>query len=200
MKVLSANLGLRENYLENAFGGEDIGACLRVNFYPKCPQPDLTLGLSPHSDPGGLTFLLPDQHVAGLQVRRNSNWITVKPAPHAFIVNIGRNSVVENHSCDNWYQIHVFKSGLREISSGTSNAELHQMVEQLEVIVDRVTQAPETGEMASILARMARLEEDYAVRHKNSMDEMELILKEKEELCEEVLLLRMALQNIVPRG
>ncbi|XP_060178727.1 jasmonate-induced oxygenase 2-like isoform X1 [Lycium barbarum] len=89
MKVLSANLGLSEDYLENAFGGEDnIGACLRVNFYPKCPQPDLTLGLSPHSDPGGLTFLLPDQHVVGLQVRHNGHWITVKPASHAFIVNM----------------------------------------------------------------------------------------------------------------
>nr|URQ29616.1 flavonol synthase/flavanone 3-hydroxylase-like protein [Sinningia speciosa] len=89
LKILSLNLGLREDYLQNAFGGNDIGACLRVNFYPKCPQPELTLGLSPHSDPGGMTFLLPDQHVSGLQVRRGDGWITVKPVPHAFIVNIG---------------------------------------------------------------------------------------------------------------
>nr|GLL28010.1 flavonol synthase/flavanone 3-hydroxylase-like [Ipomoea trifida] len=89
MKILSINLGLDESCLQNAFGGEDIGACLRINFYPKCPQPDLTLGLSSHSDPGGLTILLPDQNVAGLQVRRNDQWITVKPAQHAFIVNIG---------------------------------------------------------------------------------------------------------------
>ncbi|KAK4734146.1 hypothetical protein R3W88_008407 [Solanum pinnatisectum] len=89
MKILSENLGLKEDVLQNAFGGEDIGACLRINFYPKCPQPDLTLGLSPHSDPGGMTILLPDHHVAGLQVRRNAHWITVKPASHAFIVNIG---------------------------------------------------------------------------------------------------------------
>ncbi|KAL2227429.1 UNVERIFIED_CONTAM: putative 2-oxoglutarate-dependent dioxygenase, partial [Sesamum indicum] len=89
LKILSINLGLSENFLQNAFGGSDIGACLRVNFYPKCPQPDLTLGLSSHSDPGGMTFLLPDQHVPGLQVRRGDGWITVKPAPHALIVNIG---------------------------------------------------------------------------------------------------------------
>nr|GMC63841.1 flavonol synthase/flavanone 3-hydroxylase-like [Ipomoea batatas] len=89
MKILSTNLGLKENVLQDAFGGENIGACLRVNFYPKCPSPDMTLGLSPHSDPGGLTILLPDQHVAGLQVRRNGEWVTVKPAAHAFIVNIG---------------------------------------------------------------------------------------------------------------
>ncbi|KAF1864541.1 hypothetical protein Lal_00021966 [Lupinus albus] len=89
MKALSINLGLREDFLQNAFGGEDIGACLRVNFYPKCPKPDLTLGLSSHSDPGGMTMLLPDDQVSGLQVRKSDNWITVKPHPYAFIVNIG---------------------------------------------------------------------------------------------------------------
>lgn len=89
MKLLSINLGLAEDVLQNAFGGENIGACLRVNFYPKCPQPDLTLGLSPHSDPGGMTLLLPDAQVPGLQVRKDNKWITVKPARHAFIVNIG---------------------------------------------------------------------------------------------------------------
>jgi isopenicillin N synthase-like dioxygenase len=89
LKVFSINLGLQEDYLQDAFGGDDIGACLRVNFYPKCPQPDLTLGLSSHSDPGGMTFLLPDEHVSGLQVRKGDEWITVKPARHAIIVNIG---------------------------------------------------------------------------------------------------------------
>lgn len=89
MKALSINLGISEDRLQNAFGGDNIGACLRVNFYPKCPQPDLTLGLSSHSDPGGLTLLLPDHQVTGLQVRKGDNWITVKPAKHAFIVNIG---------------------------------------------------------------------------------------------------------------
>ncbi|KAG6758217.1 hypothetical protein POTOM_038555 [Populus tomentosa] len=100
MKVLSINLGLGEEQLQNAFGGENIGACLRVNFYPKCPQPDLTLGLSSHSDPGGMTLLLPDSHVPGLQVRKDGNWITVKPVPHAFIVNIGDQiQVLSNATC-----------------------------------------------------------------------------------------------------
>ncbi|CAH9098193.1 unnamed protein product [Cuscuta europaea] len=89
MKILSRNLGVKEEVLQDAFGGENIGTCLRANFYPKCPSPGLTLGLSSHSDPGGLTILLPDQQVSGLQVRQKSEWITVKPARHAFIVNIG---------------------------------------------------------------------------------------------------------------
>lgn len=88
MKVFSINLGLEEDFLQNSFGREEIGVCMRVNFYPRCPQPNLTLGLSSHSDPGGLTILLPDR-VSGLQVRKDGRWITVKPVPHAFIVNIG---------------------------------------------------------------------------------------------------------------
>ncbi|XP_022948721.1 probable 2-oxoglutarate-dependent dioxygenase ANS [Cucurbita moschata] len=89
MKGLSMGLGLEEEYLLKAFGGEEgIGACMRANMYPKCPQPDLTLGLSPHSDPGGITILLPDHNVPGLQVRKGDDWITIDPIPNALIVNV----------------------------------------------------------------------------------------------------------------
>lgn len=89
MGVFSTNLGLEEGYLQEAFGGEDIGQCLRTNYYPKCPQPHMTFGLSPHSDPGGITVLLPDEAVQGLQVLKDGRWVTVDPLPNAFIVNIG---------------------------------------------------------------------------------------------------------------
>lgn len=90
MKIVGTNLGLGEDHLVEAFGGEEgLGACMRVNYYPKCPQPDLTLGISPHSDPGGMTLLYPDHDVSGLQVRRADSWITVNPLPNAFIVNLG---------------------------------------------------------------------------------------------------------------
>ncbi|XP_059627969.1 jasmonate-induced oxygenase 2-like [Cornus florida] len=116
MKVFSKNLGLREDYLQNAFGGTNIGACLRVNFYPKCPQPDLTLGLSSHSDPGGMTLLLPDDHVPGLQVRRGDSWITVKPAPHAFIVNIGDQIQVLSNAIYKSIEHRVIVSGMERVS------------------------------------------------------------------------------------
>jgi len=41
-------------------------------------------------------MLLPDDQVPGLQVRKCDNWITVKPARHAFIVNIGDQIQVNN--------------------------------------------------------------------------------------------------------
>lgn len=89
LKLLSVTLGLDEEFLQKSFGEDEAGACMRVNYYPKCPQPDLTLGLSSHSDPGGLTILLPDEHVRGLQVRKGDAWVTVRSVPHAFIVNLG---------------------------------------------------------------------------------------------------------------
>ncbi|KAL8154310.1 hypothetical protein V2J09_012070 [Rumex salicifolius] len=89
MKIMSKSLGLKEDALNEAFGGDVTGSSLRANIYPKCPQPDLTLGLSSHSDPGGITVLLPDPDVTGLQVRKDGKWVTVKSAPNAFIVNIG---------------------------------------------------------------------------------------------------------------
>ncbi|KAG6436582.1 hypothetical protein SASPL_101483 [Salvia splendens] len=114
LKMLSISLGLSQDFLQNSFGGEDVGACLRVNYYPKCPQPDLTLGLSSHSDPGGMTFLLPDQNVPGLQVRRGDRWITVKPAPHAFIVNIGDQIQVLSNAIYNSVEHRVIVNSAQE--------------------------------------------------------------------------------------
>lgn len=92
MKMVSKSLGLEEEYMKRVFGGygdEGVGVTMRANYYPRCPQPELTLGLSPHSDPGGVTVLLADERVQGLQVHKDGAWVTVQPLPHAFIVNLG---------------------------------------------------------------------------------------------------------------
>eukprot|EP01018_Ginkgo_biloba_P036344 Gb_09708 [translate_table: standard] len=89
LSVLSENLGLPSDYLKDAFGRKDeIGQCVRLNYYPPCPQPDLTYALAPHSDPGGITLLLQDD-VAGLQVRKGDNWVSVPPLDNALVVNLG---------------------------------------------------------------------------------------------------------------
>lgn len=90
LAAMSAGLGVGEARLREAFGGaEGAGVCVRVNYYPRCPQPELALGLSSHSDPGGMTVLLADDRVRGLQVRRRGAWVTVDPVPDAFIINVG---------------------------------------------------------------------------------------------------------------
>ncbi|KAI4364238.1 hypothetical protein MLD38_020358 [Melastoma candidum] len=51
-------------------------------------EPNLTLGMPPHSDYGFLTLLLQDE-VAGLQVHHEEEWVTVDPVPGSFAVNVG---------------------------------------------------------------------------------------------------------------
>ncbi|RDY00352.1 putative 2-oxoglutarate/Fe(II)-dependent dioxygenase, partial [Mucuna pruriens] len=62
---------------------------MRINCYPPCPQPELVMGLNPHSDGGALTILLQANEVEGLQIKKDGQWIPVKPHSNAFIVNIG---------------------------------------------------------------------------------------------------------------
>ena len=84
LSVFSESLGLPPDYLMEAFGREEgIGVCVRVNYYPVCPQPELTCRLSPHSDPGGITVLLQDD-VHGLQVRKGDYWMPVRPLEQRF--------------------------------------------------------------------------------------------------------------------
>nr|ACA81431.1 flavanone 3-hydroxylase [Glycine soja] len=88
MEVLSEAMGLEKEGLSKAC--VDMDQKVVVNYYPKCPQPDLTLGLKRHTDPGTITLLLQDQ-VGGLQATRDNGktWITVQPVEAAFVVNLG---------------------------------------------------------------------------------------------------------------
>ena len=88
LQILSASLGLSSKHLETIFGGEDAQVVMRVNHYPRCPQADQVLGLSPHSDAPILTVLLQDV-VEGLQVKKDGTWWTIKPIPGALFVNMG---------------------------------------------------------------------------------------------------------------
>ncbi|KAF8391138.1 hypothetical protein HHK36_023439 [Tetracentron sinense] len=68
---------------------EDGRQAMRMNYYPPCPQPELVIGITPHSDAVGLTILLQLNEMEGLQIRKDGRWVPIKPLPDAFIVNIG---------------------------------------------------------------------------------------------------------------
>jgi salicylic acid 3-hydroxylase len=85
--AISESLGLEEAYIKKVLGEQEQH--MAVNFYPKCPTPELTYGLPAHTDPNALTILLMDQQVAGLQVLKEGRWIAVNPRPNALVINIG---------------------------------------------------------------------------------------------------------------
>ncbi|GKU94296.1 hypothetical protein SLEP1_g7811 [Rubroshorea leprosula] len=62
---------------------------MRMNYYPPCPQPERAIGLNSHSDAVGLTILLQISEVEGLQIKKDGEWIPIKPLPNAFVINIG---------------------------------------------------------------------------------------------------------------
>ncbi|XP_059666671.1 scopoletin 8-hydroxylase-like [Cornus florida] len=68
---------------------------VNMNFYPACPNPELTVGVGRHSDLGTITVLLQDG-IGGLYVNveedggeKKGDWIEIPPIPGALVINIG---------------------------------------------------------------------------------------------------------------
>lgn len=87
LKQMGKALGMKLEEMNIVFENGRQG--LRMNYYPPCPQPELVIGLSPHSDACGLTILLQVNEIEGLQIKKDGSWISVLPLPNAFIVNVG---------------------------------------------------------------------------------------------------------------
>ncbi|KAF9621894.1 hypothetical protein IFM89_028482 [Coptis chinensis] len=85
MEILSVGLGLDEKRLKQMSFLES--RTMAAHYYPYCPQPDQTVGLLPHRDPGVITILLQDQ-IGGLQVKHGEDWINVKSIDGALVINI----------------------------------------------------------------------------------------------------------------
>ncbi|XP_038697198.1 1-aminocyclopropane-1-carboxylate oxidase homolog 1-like [Tripterygium wilfordii] len=86
MGLLCEGLGLEKGKLKKMMFLE--GRTIVGHYYPYCPQPDLTFGTISHTDPSVLTILLQD-HVGGLQVKYNGEWVDVKPVLGALVINVG---------------------------------------------------------------------------------------------------------------
>ncbi|KAJ1430769.1 Oxoglutarate/iron-dependent dioxygenase [Sesbania bispinosa] len=68
---------------------------VNMNYYPACPNPELTVGAGRHSDMGTITVLLQDG-VGGLYVRveeendsGKEEWLEIPPIPGALVINVG---------------------------------------------------------------------------------------------------------------
>jgi len=85
-ELLSEALGLESGYLKSLNCSND--QYMAAHYYPSCPEPELAIGSTKHTDPSFLTMLLQDD-IGGLQVVHENKWVNVDPIHGAIVVNIG---------------------------------------------------------------------------------------------------------------
>nr|XP_043626877.1 feruloyl CoA ortho-hydroxylase F6H1-3-like [Erigeron canadensis] len=89
LEILMNGLNVKEidKTKESALMGSKM---INLNYYPKCPNPELTVGVGRHSDVSTLTILVQDE-IGGLYVRNTETmeWIHVPPVPGSLVINVG---------------------------------------------------------------------------------------------------------------
>ncbi|KAI3504157.1 hypothetical protein L1887_32702 [Cichorium endivia] len=85
-ELISEALGLDRNHLLDMGCAE--GLAVLGHYYPPCPQPELTMGTTDHTDNDFITILLQD-HIGGLKIFYQNEWTEVRPIPGALVVNAG---------------------------------------------------------------------------------------------------------------
>ncbi|XP_031280203.1 flavanone 3-dioxygenase 3 [Pistacia vera] len=122
MGAITESLGIVPTYLAKKINeGMQV---MTVNCYPPCPQPDIALGLPPHSDYSCFTILL--QSSPGLQIldSKNGKWKSVPEVHGALEVHIGDHIEVLSKGI---YKSVVHRATLNSKRTRISLASLHSL-------------------------------------------------------------------------
>ncbi|XP_050231089.1 oxoglutarate-dependent flavonoid 7-O-demethylase 1-like [Mercurialis annua] len=87
LEFLARALKIEEVEMVEMF--EDGMQSVRMTYYPPCPQPELVVGITPHSDATGITILNQVNGVDGFQIKKDGVWMPVSFLPDALVVNLG---------------------------------------------------------------------------------------------------------------
>ncbi|KAJ9545722.1 hypothetical protein OSB04_025429 [Centaurea solstitialis] len=122
MGLITESLGIGPKYIETKM--EDGMQVLAVNCYPKCPEPNMTLGLPPHSDYSCITIVLHSS--CGLEIMDTSDdtWKMVPELHGALQVHIGDHLEVLSNGL---YKSMVHRVTLINQTTRISIASLHSL-------------------------------------------------------------------------
>ncbi|KAM2911441.1 hypothetical protein FF1_004194 [Malus domestica] len=93
LELISEGLGLGTAYFRDELCHN---VTLSVNHYPPCLDPSLTLGVPKHCDPNFITILLQEDHVNGLQVFKDREWISMEPISGTSATSTSVDSIISN--------------------------------------------------------------------------------------------------------
>ncbi|KAL3647535.1 hypothetical protein CASFOL_008503 [Castilleja foliolosa] len=146
MEAITEGLGLGQPNVNSKL--KDGSQVMVVNCYPPCPEPELTLGLPPHSDYSCLTILLQDSF--GLQIHdpEDDTWKGVPVTRGALQVHVGDHVEVLSNGR---YKSVVHKATLNSQKTRISMASLHSlgMDEKMESAKELVDEENPRGYRAS---------------------------------------------------
>ncbi|KAG2718916.1 hypothetical protein I3760_03G242300 [Carya illinoinensis] len=136
-KAMAKSLKLEEDSFSKQFG-DRVLMQTRFNFYPPCSRPDQVLGVKPHTDRSGITILLQDGEVEGLQVFIEDRWVRVPIIPDALLVNLGDQMQIMSNG--------IFKSPMHRVVTNTekmrlsvatfSEPEPHREIGPVDLLID----------------------------------------------------------------
>ncbi|KAF5731035.1 oxidoreductase family protein [Tripterygium wilfordii] len=125
MGVITESLGLGPTYNHITNKIENGVQVIAVNYYPPCPNPDIALGLPPHSDYSCFTLVL--QSSTGLEIANredSSKWQVIPEQRGALEVHVGDHVEVLSNGI---YKSVVHRATLHSSRKRVSIASLHSL-------------------------------------------------------------------------